>query len=55
MSNYSWQRLGAASGIVSVTILLVRDFIPRREYGTAAEEIARTCATITTPTDYGCG
>src|SRR3990172_6733333 len=43
MSNYSWQRLGAASGIVSVIFLTVRDFIPSREYGTAAEEIARTC------------
>jgi hypothetical protein len=49
MPNYLWQRLGAASGIVSVIILTVRDFIPSREYGTAAEEIARTCATITTP------
>jgi len=49
MSNYLWQRLGAASGIVSVIILTVRDLIPSREYGTAAEEIARTCATITTP------
>jgi len=49
MSNNLWQRLGAASGIVSVIILTGRDFIPSREYGTAAEEIARTCATITTP------
>jgi hypothetical protein len=49
MSNHRWQRLGAASGIVSVIILTARDFIPSREYGTAAEEIARTCATITTP------
>lgn len=49
MSNYSWQRLGAASGIVSVIILTGRDFIPSREYGTAAEEISRTCATLTTP------
>ena len=49
MSNFSWQRLGAASGIVSVIFLTVRDFIPSREYGTAEEEIARTCATMTTP------
>ena len=49
MSNHLWQRLGAASGIVSVIILTGRDLIPSREYGTPAEEIARTCATITTP------
>ena len=49
MSNYLWQRLGAASGIVSVIFLTVRDVIPSREYGTAAEEIARTCATMRTP------
>ena len=34
---------------MSVIILTGRDFIPSREYGTPAEEIARTCATITTP------
>ena len=49
MSERLWQQLGAASGIVSVIFLTVRDFIPSREYGTAAEEIARTCATMTTP------
>jgi len=49
MSTYSWQRLGAASGIVSVIFLTLRDLIPSRAYGTAEEEIARTCATMTTP------
>jgi hypothetical protein len=43
MSNYSWQRLGAASGIISVMILLARDSIPAQTLGTEADEIARTC------------
>jgi len=49
MSERLWQQLGAASGIVSVMILFGRDLIPSRDYGSEAEEIARTCATITTP------
>ena len=51
MSNYSWQRLGAASGIVYVVVLLLPDFLqggaPEEDTLTAAEAIAHTCATTT--------
>ena len=51
MSNYSWQRLGAASGIVYVLVILGPDLIqggPSEEFTmTAAEAMAQSCATIT--------
>ena len=49
MSERLWQQLGAASGIVSVMILFGRDLIPSRDYGSEAEEIARTCAAASAP------
>jgi len=49
MSNYFWQRLGAASGIVYVVVLLGPDLIqggPSEEPTmTAAEAIAHSCVT----------
>ena len=57
MSNYLWQRLGAASGIVYVAVLLGPDLIqggPSEEPTmTAAEAIAHSCAITTAaqPTD----
>jgi len=30
MSNHLWQRLGAASGIVYIVVILAPDIIPRR-------------------------
>ena len=51
MSNYSWQRLGAASGILYVVLLLGPDVILRGlEEGptmTTADAIAHACATTT--------
>ena len=52
MSNILWQRLGAASGIVYVLVILGPDLIqggPNEEETTmtAAEAIAQSCATIT--------
>ena len=51
MSNNLWQRLGAASGIVYVVVLLGPDLIqggPSEEPTmTAAEVMAQSCATIT--------
>ncbi|MCI0397326.1 MAG: hypothetical protein L0332_13890 [Chloroflexi bacterium] len=49
MSDRLWQRLGAGSGILSVMIFLSRDLIPGQNYGTEAEEIARTCAATSAP------
>jgi hypothetical protein len=57
MSNYSWQRLGAASGIVYVVALLGPDLIrggPSEEPAlTTAEAIAHSCASTAAarPTD----
>ena len=58
MSNNLWQRLGAASGIVYVLVLLGADLIqggPNEEETTmtAAEAIAHSCAITTAaqPTD----
>ena len=57
MPNYLWQRLGAASGIVYVVVLLGPDLIhggPSEEPTmTAAEAIAHSCATAAAaqPTD----
>ena len=51
MSNHLWQRLGAASGIVYVAVLLGPDLIqggPSEEPTmTTAEAMAQSCATIT--------
>jgi hypothetical protein len=51
MSNNLWQRLGAASGIVYVLVILAPDLIPRDQSKeltmTAAEAMAQSCATIT--------
>lgn len=51
MSNHLWQRLGAASGIVYVLVILAPDLIPRGPSEeltmTAAEAMAQSCATIT--------
>jgi hypothetical protein len=51
MSNHLWQRLGAASGIVYVVVILAPDLIPRDQSQelrmTAAEAMAQSCATIT--------
>ena len=51
MSNYFWQRLGAASGIVYVVVLLGPDLIqggPSEDFTmTAAEQMAQSCATLT--------
>ncbi len=51
MSNILWQRLGAASGIVFILVLLAPDLIqggPSDESTmTAAEQMAQSCATIT--------
>src|SRR5687768_6793950 len=51
MSNHPWQRLGAASGIVYVVVILAPDLIPRDQSEeltmTAAEAMAQSCATIT--------
>jgi hypothetical protein len=51
MSNILWQRLGAASGIVFVVLLLGPDLIqggPSEEPTmTAAEAMAQSCATLT--------
>ena len=51
MSNILWQRLGAASGIVWVLVILGPDLIqggPSEDFTmTAAEAMAQSCATIT--------
>jgi hypothetical protein len=51
MSNNLWQRLGAASGIVYVVVILAPDLIPRDQSEeltmTAAEAIAQSCAITT--------
>ena len=51
MSNHLWQRLGAASGIVYVVVILAPDLIPRDQSQqltmTAAEAMAQSCATVT--------
>jgi hypothetical protein len=51
MSNHLWQRLGAASGIVYVLVILAPDLIPSDQSEeltmTAAEAMAQSCATIT--------
>jgi hypothetical protein len=51
MSNHLWQRLGAASGIVYVAVILAPDIIPRgpseETTMTTAEAIAHSCATTT--------
>ena len=51
MSNNLWQRLGAASGIVYVLVILAPDLIPSDQSEeltrTAAEAMAQSCATFT--------
>jgi len=51
MSNHSWQRLGAASGIVYVVVIMLPDFIQggptEEETMTTAQAIASACATST--------
>ena len=51
MSNNSWQRLGAASGIVYVVVILLPDFIQggpaEEETITPAQAIANACASAT--------
>jgi len=51
MSNILWQRLGAASGIVFVLVLVAPDLIqggPSEDFTmTAAEQMAQSCATLT--------
>src|SRR5688572_26653473 len=51
MSNHLWQRLGAASGIVYVVVILAPDIMPRSPSEeptmTTAEAIAHSCATTT--------
>ena len=51
MSYYLWQRLGAASGIVYVVVILFPDFIQggptEEEAMTTAQAIANACATST--------
>jgi|SRR5918994_7527163 hypothetical protein len=49
MSNHPWQRLGAASGIVYVVVILLPDLIqggpPEEDTMTTAQAIAHACAT----------
>lgn len=49
MSSHSWQRLGAASGIFYVVVILLPDFIqggtPQEDTMTTAQAIAHACAT----------
>lgn len=51
MSNNLWQRLGAASGIVYVLVILGPDLIPRDQSQevtiTTAQAMAQSCATVT--------